>query len=110
MLSSLYLVGQASKPEEVAPIKIEMTNVLKDGKKVWLPGEAKVKAGARVELVLKNDLMEEHGFQIPGLVDPVVVPPHGTKTVSFDAIGEGQHPFTCHMHPAHVGGTLTITK
>ena len=111
---SMLALGVQAEEKKVAAapgaVKVELKNVLQDGKKTWLPGEMKVKQGQHVEVTLENTLGEEHGFQIPGLVDPVVVGPKSKKTVSFEAKGEGEHPYSCQMHPAHVGGKLTITK
>jgi hypothetical protein len=88
--------------------KIEFTNVLVGDKKVWQPADAKLTHGKKYEIVLKNTLAEPHGFEVPGLTEPLVVLANESKSVIISPTKAGVFPFKCHLHPAHVGGTLTI--
>ena len=110
LLSVLMMTTPLAAAEKSPVMKLAFRNVLQEGKKTWTPGEVTVKEGTKVEITLENTLGEEHGFMIPGMVDAVVVGPKAKKKVTFEAKGEGPHDFTCHMHPAHVGGKLIITK
>jgi hypothetical protein len=88
--------------------KIEFVNVLVGDKKVWQPSDAKLAQGKKYEIVLKNTLAEPHGFEAPGLTEPLVVLANETKTVIVSPTKAGVFPFKCQLHPAHVGGTLTV--
>ncbi len=107
----------ASKP--VAPAaaapaadvqKVTMTIQLVNGKKVWLPANVDVKAGSQVELTLINTLADPHGFNAPGFTtEPIVVNGNETKTVTVTAPKTpGKVKFSCQLHPAHVGGDITV--
>lgn len=88
---------------------ITLTNKIVDGKKTWVPADVKVKAGEKVELTLVNTLPDPHGFNAPGMAKDVVVNGNETKTVSFTAPKEaGTVKYTCHLHPAHVGGNIIV--
>ena len=89
--------------------KITFTNEVINGKKTWTPGEASVKAGEKLEIVLVNKLADPHGFNAPGLINaPVVVPGNKTETVVVDAPKAGTYKFNCQLHPAHVGGQIKV--
>ncbi len=114
---SLAGIAQAETPAAKKPAapaaeqvdKITVTNKLVDGKKTWLPADIKLKAGEKVELSLVNTLAEPHGFNAPGMAQDVVVNANETKVVSFTAPKEaGTVKYTCHLHPAHVGGNIIV--
>lgn len=89
--------------------EIVFENKLVDGKKVWLPAEAKVKDGTDVTIKLVNTLPEPHGFDLPGYADKVVVQANETKVLkTFKANKKGKHAISCQLHPAHVGAALII--
>jgi plastocyanin len=88
--------------------KLTFTNKLIDGKKTWLPADAKIKAGHAVELTLINTLADPHGFSLPGMTSDIVVGGHETKTVALAAPKAGTYKFHCQLHPAHVGGAITV--
>jgi plastocyanin len=89
--------------------QITFTNKDVNGVKVWEPSTTNLKAGEDIEIKIVNPLKDEHGFQVPGLTDPYVVPGNGgTKTVTIKAPKAGQYPYKCHMHPKHQGGDITI--
>lgn len=88
--------------------KIEVTNKLIDGKKVWLPADIELKAGETYELDLKNTLADPHGFEIPGLLEAQVVKGNETKVVKLTPKKAGTYPFKCQLHPAHVGGKVVV--
>lgn len=89
--------------------KITVTNKVVDGKKTWLPADIKLKAGEKVELTLVNTLPDPHGFNAPGMAQDVVVNGNETKVVTFTAPKDaGTVKFTCHLHPAHVGGNIIV--
>ena len=116
--STLRAETPSSKPapaaEPVAPPsvvqKVTLTNKLVDGKKTWLPADVSVQHGAKVELTLINTLADPHGFTAPGLTsEPIVVQGNETKTVTLTAPGKpGTVKFSCQLHPAHVGGSITV--
>jgi hypothetical protein len=87
---------------------VTFTSKMVNGKKTWLPAEVHVKNGHHIAITLKNELPEPHGFQIVGLVEPVVVGPHETKTVLAVPTKPGTYKATCQLHPAHVGATLIV--
>jgi plastocyanin len=89
--------------------EITFTNKEVNGVKVWEPSTTTLKAGEDIEVKVVNPLKDEHGFQVPGLTDPYVVPGNGgTKTLTIKAPKAGKYPYKCHMHPKHQGGDITI--
>lgn len=102
----------ASAPHTATNAKVEkltFTNKMVDGKKTWLPADAKVPAGSKVEITLVNTLDDPHGFTAPGLTtDPVIVGGKETKTFTVQAQNKGDYKFSCQMHPAHVGGQISV--
>jgi plastocyanin len=98
---------QAHRDREVQ--KLTFTNQLVGGKKTWLPATATVKAGEKLEITLVNELKDPHGFRAAGLLaDAQVVGGGATKTVVVDAPKAGTYKFDCQLHPAHVGGQITV--
>ena len=87
---------------------LTFTNKEEGGKKVWIPSSTDLKAGEDVTFTLVNTLKDVHGFEIPGLTEQVPVPGGESKTIVVKAPKAGSYPYRCHMHPAHVGGTLTV--
>ena len=96
----------ATSPKGTRVVRIP--NILKDGKKTWLPVEIKANTGEMVQLVLVNTLDAPHGFEIPGFLKPQVVEANKTMKVKFKAAKAGTFDFKCHLHPAHVGGKIIV--
>jgi len=90
--------------------KITMINVLIEGTKIWLPSAVTAKEGEKVTLKLVNKLDKPHGFFIPALDIKVVVKENETKEIVFQAPDAGSYEIKCHLHAAHLGGVLFITK
>ncbi len=105
VLTAAFLVqGSAFAAQELS-----FTNKEVDGTKVWEPSTSKLKAGEDIEVKIVNPLKDEHGFHLPGLTDPMVIPGNGgTKTLTLKAPKAGSYSFKCHMHPKHKGGDITI--
>ena len=97
--------GFAAKKPKSKPTTIVFTNIEHDGKKVWIPRATEVVPG-NFTFELVNTLAAPHGFEIKGLVKPVVVPAHGKKKVTVD-LKKGDYQVSCHMHPAHVGAKIS---
>jgi len=106
--SSLFISITSAPLAEAATDMITLTNKLENGKKVWQPATATVKAGDKVEITLVNTLADPHGFEIKELSQKVVLGPKETKTISFDATKSGTFKFDCQLHPAHIGGELIV--
>lgn len=84
------------------------TNKLVDGKKTWLPLTVTLPSGKDSTLTLVNTLTEPHGFEVPGIISPVVVGSGETKTVVLKAPKAGHYKIKCQLHPAHVAGEITV--
>ena len=109
LVSTSIFISITSVPlAEAATDIITLTNKLENGKKVWLPATATVKAGDKVEITLVNTLADPHGFEIKELSQKVVVGPKETKKISFEATKSGTFKFDCQLHPAHIGGELIV--
>lgn len=93
-----------------ADAAVRFTNKMVGETKTWLPKTLSVGTGETVEVTLVNTLDGPHGFQIEGLVKPVVVKAKSQKKVTFKAAEAGEHNIKCHMHPAHVAGTLEVRE
>ena len=61
---SFVLAGSLATSALAATDKITFTNKIENGKKVWEPNTASVKAGDKVEITLVNTLADPHGFEI----------------------------------------------
>ncbi len=99
---SLAKAGAVPAPTQ----EIEFKTILVDGKKTWVPPLTSVKHGVPVHATLINELAEPHGFEIPGVVAPMVVQPKTPTKVSFALKATGDYEVKCHLHPAHVGAKL----
>jgi nitrosocyanin len=106
-LLMVLLVGSVSA-QEVR--KFTLINVIFDGTKVWLPSSLIVHQGDTVELTLINKLDEPHGFQILAFGVEEVVQPKAQATVRFTATKNGIIPFTCQLHPPHIGGQILVVE
>ncbi len=99
----------AAPPPTATKAAFTFTNKLVDGKKTWVPSAKTMPTADTVEIKLVNELDDPHGFSIVGLTEQVVVNGKETKTVTASTKGKsGAHKFTCGIHPAHVGGEVTI--
>jgi plastocyanin len=79
--------------------------------KFWFPSNIMVNQGDKVKLVLKNDVEgadNTHGFTIPAYGITEVITRGVPKTVTFTADKAGIFPYSCQLHPAHVGGELLV--
>jgi nitrosocyanin len=79
--------------------------------KFWFPSNIMVNQGDKVKLVLKNDIEgadNTHGFTIPAYGITEVITRGVPKTVTFTADKAGIFPYSCQLHPAHVGGELLV--
>ncbi|MDO8431297.1 MAG: cupredoxin domain-containing protein [Candidatus Binatus sp.] len=79
--------------------------------KFWLPSTITVDQGDKVKLTLKNQVpgsSNQHGFTIPGYNITEVVARGTPKTITFVADKTGVFPYSCQLHPAHVGGQFVV--
>ena len=97
--------------EEPGTRSFTMVSIEADGAKIWLPSVIAVEQGDKVKLTLKNLVPgadNKHGFTIPAYNITEVVTRDEPKTVSFVADKAGVFPFSCQLHPAHIGGSLIV--
>jgi nitrosocyanin len=82
-----------------------------DDAKVWLPSVIAVEQGDKVKVTLKNLIpgtVNQHGFTIPAYHITEVVTRGEPRTITFVANKAGVYPFSCQLHPAHIGGSLIV--
>lgn len=108
VLSTAMLVGAISPTEAVGPKKFTLVNVQFDDTKIWLPGSLTVYQGDEVELTLINKLDVPHGFKIDVFGIESVIAAKSKSTVTFTAKTVGVHPYTCQLHPQHIGGHIQV--
>jgi nitrosocyanin len=118
MGASRIAMAQGAPPAAPAPAMEEpgtrsftMVSIEADGAKIWLPSVIAVEQGDKVKLTLKNLVPgadNKHGFTIPGYNVTEVVTRDEPKTVTFVADKPGVFPFSCQLHPAHIGGSLIV--
>ena len=111
-------LAQGASPAAPAPAMEEpgtrsftMVSVEVDDAKIWLPSVIAVEQGDKVKLTLKNlvpGAVNQHGFTIPAYNITEVVTRGEPKTVTFVADKAGVFPFSCQLHPAHIGGSLIV--
>ncbi len=97
--------------EEPGTKAFTVVSVEADGVKFWLPSAIIVDQGDNVKLTLKNEVpgaSNQHGFTIPGYNITEVVTRGTPKTITFVADKAGVFPYSCQLHPAHVGGQLEV--
>jgi nitrous-oxide reductase len=97
--------------EEPGTRSFTMVSVEVDDAKIWLPSVIAVEQGDKVKLTLKNlvpGAVNQHGFTIPAYNITEVVTRGEPKTVTFVADKAGVFPFSCQLHPAHIGGSLIV--
>ena len=117
-IASRIAMAQGSAPSAPAPAAEEpgtrsftMVSVEADDAKIWLPSVIAVEQGDKVKLTLKNlvpGAVNQHGFTIPAYNVTEVVTRGEPKTVTFVADKAGVFPFSCQLHPAHIGGSLIV--
>src|SRR5260370_37100239 len=76
-----------------------------------MPSGIGVEKGEKVKPTPKNlvpGVENKHGFTIPAYNITEVVTRDEPKTVSFVADKAGVFPFSCQLHPAHIGGSLVV--
>ncbi len=96
---------------EPGTVSATLVSVEVNDTKFWLPGSLTVDQGDKVKLTLKNQVpgaSNQHGFTIPGYNITEVVTRGTPKTITFVADKVGVFPFSCQLHPAHVGGQLIV--
>lgn len=101
----------AAAPEEAGVKSFTLVSVEVDDTKFWLPSSVVVDQGDKVKLTLKNQVpgaSNQHGFAIPAYNITEVVTRGTPKTITFTADKAGTFPFSCQLHPAHVGGQLIV--
>lgn len=79
----------------------------------WGPSVIIVHKGDKVKIKLINNVASDpnlHGFHIETFGVQAEVIRGKPKTVEFVASRAGLFPYTCHLHPAHVGGQLLVLK
>ena len=118
MGASRIAMAQGAPPAAPAPAMEEpgtrsftMVSIEADGAKIWLPSVIAVEQGDKVKLTLKNLVPgadNKHGFTIPAYSITEVVTRDEPKTVTFVADKAGVFPFSCQLHPAHIGGSLIV--
>jgi len=111
---ALTLIAASRAPiaaAEGGAMTVTIVNVEYEGSKMWLPGTIAVPKGTKVTVKLVNNVPSEpaqHGFAIPAYNIQEVVNRGEPKTVEFTADKAGVFPFSCQLHPAHVGGQLIV--
>ena len=109
--SSPGLVSPPPAADEPGTRSFTMVSVEVDDAKIWLPSVIAVQQGDKVKLTLKNlvpGAVNQHGFTIPAYNVTEVVTRGVPKTVTFVADKAGVFPFSCQLHPAHIGGSLIV--
>jgi nitrosocyanin len=117
-IASRIAMAQGAPPAAPAPAMEEpgtrsftMVSIEADGAKIWLPSVIAVEQGDKVKLTLKNLVPgadNKHGFTIPAYNITEVVTRDEPKTVTFVADKAGVYPYSCQLHPAHIGGSLIV--
>ncbi|HWJ39765.1 MAG TPA: cupredoxin domain-containing protein [Candidatus Limnocylindrales bacterium] len=117
-IATRIAMAQGAPPAASAPAMEEpgtrsftMVSIEADGAKIWLPSVIAVEQGDKVKLTLKNLVPgadNKHGFTIPAYNITEVVTRDEPKTVTFVADKAGVFPFSCQLHPAHIGGSLIV--
>ena len=105
------LVSPPPAADEPGTRSFTMVSVEVDDAKVWLPSGIAVEQGDKVKLTLKNlvpGASNQHGFTIPAYNITEIVTRGEPKTITFVADKAGVYPFSCQLHPAHIGGSLIV--
>jgi len=104
--------GRAADESAGATVKsFTLVSVMIDETKIWLPSSIMVEKGDHVKLTLKNMVpgaANQHGFSLPAYGITEVVASGTPKTVEFTADKAGIFPYTCQLHPGHIGGQLLV--
>ena len=121
------VVGQPFKELDVDVELNALENV--GGKKVWYPATSilnlRGRAGRPVVIKVTNNTAGEHGFYMSAdvrsagptsMTAKVVLKPGETKYIGIPVsdltyvTASGILKYKCHLHKAHIGGTLLILK
>lgn len=108
VLMATMMAGAMSPTEAIGPKKFTLISVNFDGTDIWLPGSLIVDQGDDVELTLINKLDVPHGFKIDVFGIESVIEGKSKSTVKFTAQTVGVHPYTCQLHPQHIGGQIQV--
>ena len=108
VLMATMMAGAISPTEAIGPKKFTLISVHFDGTDIWLPGSLIVDQGDDVELTLINKLDVLHGFKIDVFGIESVIEAKSKSTVTFTAKTVGVHPYTCQLHPQHIGGQIQV--
>jgi len=104
--------GRAAEPSAASSVKtFTLVSVMIDETKLWLPSSIMVEKGDHVKLTLKNMVpgaANQHGFSLPAYGITEVVTSGTPKTVEFTADKTVIFPYTCQLHPGHIGGQLLV--
>ena len=101
----------APAPDEPGTRSFTLVSVEVDGTKFWLPSVIAVEQGDKVKLTLINSVpgaSNQHGFTIPAYNITEIVTRGVPKTITFVADKPGPFPYSCQLHPAHIGGSLIV--
>ena len=108
MIFAAILVGAVRPAAAIGPKKFTLINATFDGEKIWLPSVIIVQQWDEVELTLINKLDAPHGFTIDVFGIESVIAPKSKSTVTFTARTPGAHPYSCQLHPQHIGGQIYV--
>lgn len=108
VLMATIMAGAMSPTEAIGPKKFTLISVNFDGTDIWLPSSLIVDQGDDVELTLINKLDVPHGFKIDVFGIESVIEGKSKSTVTFTAKTVGVHPYTCQLHPPHIGGQIQV--
>ncbi len=114
--SSLYAPPALAKAVSKEPRRFTIYTVEVSGVKMWVPSTIVVHQGDQVEIkaVVKTPASVAgapnlHGITLPDFNITETTDENG-KTLTFVANKVGVFNYSCHLHPAHVGGQLVVLK
>lgn len=111
-LAAVFLTANPTAwSADSAAVKVfKVYTVELSGVKFWLPSVIVVHKGDKVRLEAVSKIPGPtgvHGLDIPEFKIKEVIDDKG-KTFEFTAARTGVFPFSCHLHPPHVGGQLVV--
>jgi nitrosocyanin len=109
---AVALLSLAALPARADTRTVNVNAVEIDGVKFWLPSTIVVKKGDTVKIHATSKVPganSVHGFKIEGYQVEEVADSKG-KDIQFTADKAGIFPFSCQLHPAHVGGQLVVLE
>ena len=88
-------------------------NIKRGPTRRWGPSVIIVNKGDRVNIKLINNVASDpnqHGFHIEAFGVQAMITRGKPEMVEFVASKAGIFPYTCHLHPAHVGGQILVLQ